>query len=150
MRLTRRGWNNVIVFGVLTLFVLFYIVPHVLKGKSDLPTQLILPHQQYLEYRFPAAKLTNVAGVWQFMPSRSLPVDPVMQAWQRLQLPSALPDAPLAAVVCQVELVVSAQAENLRVQLSTGTDGDYLQVGNAWYRLSDLLLNQLCPVSLRQ
>ncbi len=149
MRLTRRGWNNVIVFGVLTLFVLFYIVPHVLKGKSELPTQLILPHQQYLEYRFPATKLTNVAGVWQFMPARELAVDPVMQTWQRLQLPPAIADVPLTAVVCQVELVVSGQADNLQVQLTTGSDADYLNVGRAWYRLSAGLLNQLCPVSLR-
>lgn len=150
MRLTRRGWNNVIVFGVLVLFVLFYIVPHLLKARSDLPTQLILPHQQYLEFRFPASKLTKVAGVWQFVPVRDVAIDPVMQAWQGLQLPAPLTTAPLAAVVCEVELVVSGQAENLRLQLSTAPDGDYLQLATAWYPLPAKLINQLCPVAVRR
>lgn len=148
VRLSRRGWNNVIVFGVLTLFVLFYIVPHLLKG-SQQQVQLILPHQQYLEYRFPKAKLSNVAGQWQWQPATTLSVDGVMQAWQGLQLAAAVAEPEITASVCQVELVVTGLESNLQLELRTGASADYLHYNNQWHPLVAGQINQLCPVSLR-
>lgn len=148
VRLSRRGWNNVIVFGVLTLFVLFYIVPHLLKGTQQ-QGQLILPHQQYLEYRFPKAKLSNVAGQWQWQPSSSLSVDSVMQAWQGLQLNAEVPEPEITASICAIELVVTGLEANLQVELRTGAAADYLHYNGHWHPLVAGQINELCPVQLR-
>lgn len=150
MRLTRVGWNNVIIYGVMVLFILLYIVPQELAKHSNAPaTRLIEPHQQFLSYQFPQATLTQVAGQWQFQPSQALSVDAIMFAWQRLPL-QALSVAPdLVARVCQVELVISAQPEPLQVILSTGAEGDYLQQAEHWFQLQPGQLDQLCPPSLR-
>ncbi len=148
MRLSRRGWNNVIVFGVLTLFVLFYIVPHLLKSSSE-HVQLILPHQQYLEYRLPKAKLSNVAGQWQWQPASTVSIDGLMQAWQGLELVAEVPEPEITASICQVELVVTGLESNLQLELRTGTNHDYLYFDGHWYPLAAGQINQLCPVQLR-
>jgi hypothetical protein len=148
VRLSRRGWNNVIVFGVLILFVLFYIVPHLLKGPLQ-QAQLILPHQQYLEYRFPKAKLSNVAGQWQWQPAASVSIDGLMQAWQGLQLAPDVTEPEITASICQVELVVTGLESNLQLELRTGATADFLHFNGHWYPLAAGQINQLCPVQLR-
>jgi len=58
IRLSRQGWNNVIIYGVLALFFLFYIAPnHLAMMRSKEQLQAVAPGQRLLQIQFPAAVL---------------------------------------------------------------------------------------------
>jgi len=153
LRLTRQGWNNIIIYGVLALFFLFYIAPnHLAMLRSKELQQVIAPGQRLLELHFPRAVLKQAGPVWRANPALPLDAEVAAQAvaaWQQLQLPAAQVNERLLAQICVVELTLSGEQQRQRWVLLLDQQQYFLQGVAGFYPLDAAQVNQLCPPMLR-
>lgn len=98
MRLSRRGWNNVLIFLVLAMILVFRLSDDRLSGAGDdkakassdsvvVDGQLALlpPNSIILEIDLPSRVIQRVGTTWRSQPSAARPVVTV-DAWQHMRL----------------------------------------------------------------
>lgn len=153
LRLSRQSWNNLIIFGVLALFFLFYIAPSHLAFmlSRDQTISIVVPGQKLLQLQFPRATLKQAGPVWRFEPQLEQPApDTILQHWLNFQLPAAKPESPqIVAQVCRVLLYQSGEAQPALWTIAVDQQQWYLQYQQVLFPIDQTTADQLCPPSLR-
>ncbi len=96
MALSKRDWNNVIIFSVLAMLLLFFLIPQQLMEQQQSPKaqqQLVTAEQPLLQLQFESTSLQQAGTEWRFQPAlteSSLSPVQLAQYWQQLQLPAPL------------------------------------------------------------
>ena len=91
MALSRRDWNNVIIYSVLAMLMLFYFVPqHLMTQRQQLLATYKLVPDGYvlLQLQFDLANLQQAGPVWRFQPMVDSKINPAALAelWQQTEL----------------------------------------------------------------
>ncbi|MBU2224304.1 MAG: hypothetical protein KKB00_09710 [Gammaproteobacteria bacterium] len=91
MALSRRDWNNVIIYSVLAMLLLFYFVPqHLMNLKQQqLPSYKLVPDgYKLVQMQFDRTNLQQAGPVWRFQPVIDENLDPAQLAefWQQTEL----------------------------------------------------------------
>jgi len=153
LRLSRQSWNNLIIFGVLALFFLFYIAPSHLAFmlSRDAAVTMLAPGQRILQLQFPKATLKQAGPVWRFEPQHSaIAPEILLQQWQQFVLPAPQQAGnQILAQVCQVQLYQSGEAAPTLWQLVLDQQQWYLQTQQWLFPVTKATADQLCPPSLR-
>lgn len=84
LKLTRRNWNNVLIFVVLILMFSLYDWSGSKTASMSEPTQLIPEHAQLLSVSIAEQRLVKAAGQWQLQPGGRAGVNAqqMASAWQ--------------------------------------------------------------------
>jgi len=96
MALSKRDWNNVIIFSVLAMLILFFVIPQQLMQQQQTPEaqqQLVTAAEPLLQLQFESTSLQQAGQEWRFQPalaSSALSASALAQAWQQMQLPPPL------------------------------------------------------------
>lgn len=153
LRLSRQSWNNLIIFGVLALFFLFYIAPNhlaMMRSQNTVVT-VVQPGQRILQLAFPQAVLKQAGPIWRLEPAvMELDATRLLDTWQSLELP--LPqqnDSLILAKVCQVQLSQSGEAATATWQIMLDQQKWYLKQDQFLFPIDQVTADQLCPPSLR-
>lgn len=119
MALSRRDWNNIIIFAVLALMLLFFIVPQqlaLLKQQQQQTEKVIAEGFSLLQLQFAQTNVQQAGTLWHFQPQLATTnsAAEIASAWQQLQLQAAvkaitLETPPLATVVLLLAGADSAQ-----------------------------------------
>lgn len=157
LRLSRRSWNNLIIFGVLALFFLFYLAPNHLAfmlNQQQPLTSLVTPGQRILELQFPAGTLRQFGPGWRFEPavtSQPVSAEWLLEQWSTITLPPGLPvdDSQLLARICLVGLRESGNGEIRFWEFVFGDQQWYLRQQQQLFPLSQQAADALCPPQLR-
>ncbi len=154
LRMSRSTWNNVIVFGVLALFLLFYIAPNQLAKIRDEQAPTLVPaNATIVKLRFPTIVLERHGPNWRLHPTPAAPVDieKLLQAWQLqpLRPEPVLADA-IFASVCQVELLYSGEPQWQQWRLVADQSQWYLQQQQRIFKIHPKEADALCPGPLRR
>tara|TARA_Y100001951_G_C11248157_1_gene244691 strand:- start:400 stop:924 length:525 start_codon:yes stop_codon:yes gene_type:complete len=88
LKLSRRNWNNVLIFAVLILMFVLYGIPQRLQQKSSAEHRLIPADAQLLMVGFANQRLVKAGPQWQLQPQSNIQVDAgqLALAWQHSQL----------------------------------------------------------------
>jgi hypothetical protein len=91
MALSRRDWNNVIIYSVLAMLMLFYFVPqHLMIQRQQHLTSYKLVPEGYvlLQLQFDRTNLQQAGPVWRFQPVVDHQINPAALAelWQQTEL----------------------------------------------------------------
>lgn len=119
MALSRRDWNNVIIFAVLALMLLFFIVPQqlaLLKQQQQPAEKVVAEGFSLMQLQFAETNIQQAGTFWHFQPqvaSKNSAAE-IASAWQQLQLqasvkPVALDTPPLKTMVLVLAGADSAQ-----------------------------------------
>jgi hypothetical protein len=151
LKLSRRNWNNVLIFAVLILMFVLYGIPQRLQQKMATEHRLIPADAQLLMIGFASKRLVKAGAQWQIQPATAN-VDPAQLAlaWQHSQLIAveAMPmqsKVPVAQASVQLVGEASPVIWLLYPDLESG-DNQYLlqQAGyNQFYQLSRQQAEQL-------
>ncbi len=152
MALSRRDWNNVIIFAVLALMLLFYIVPQqlALLKQQQLSEKVVPAGFLLVQLQFTQANVQQAGVVWHFQPQQQSAnsAAEIASAWQQLELepelnPPEINSQPVERVVVLLAGADSAQHWWLFQQ----QHNYYLQrQGQAnFYRLTETQYQQLFP-----
>lgn len=152
MALSRRDWNNVIIFAVLALMLLFYIVPQqlALLKQQQLSEKVVPAGFLLVQLQFTQTNVQQAGVVWHFQPQQQSAnsAAEIASAWQQLELepelnPPEINSQPVERVVVLLAGADSAQHWWLFQQ----QHNYYLQrQGQAnFYRLTETQYQQLFP-----
>lgn len=87
LKLSRRNWNNVLIFAVLILMFVLYGIPQRLQQKMAAEHRLIPADAQLLMVGFASARLVKAGPQWQLQPATNkVDAAQVALAWQHSQL----------------------------------------------------------------
>lgn len=91
LKLSRRNWNNVLIFAVLALMFALYGIPQRLSQLNTPEHRLIPVDTELLMVAFANTRLIKAGPVWQLQPRLSKPVDATQLAvaWQHSLLTTA-------------------------------------------------------------
>lgn len=119
MALSRRDWNNVIIFAVLALMLLFYIVPQqlaLLKQQQQPAAKVLSPDFPLLQLQFTQTNVQQAGVLWHFQPQlqSANSAAEIASAWQQLELqaeanPPQIDSQPIERVVVLLAGTDSAQ-----------------------------------------
>ncbi|MEO3678352.1 hypothetical protein [Rheinheimera fenheensis] len=84
LKLSRRNWNNVLIFAVLILMFVLYGIPQRLAERSADEHRLIPADAELLMVAFGQQRLIKAGPQWQLQPAATVPVDAakLALAWQ--------------------------------------------------------------------
>ncbi|AGH80013.1 hypothetical protein PCNPT3_00355 [Psychromonas sp. CNPT3] len=140
MRLSKRGWNNVLIFGILIIFFLFNFSQKLLLKVKHNDHTLIDSQLVIIEIKTPDFSLKRNGRSWISEPSLGLSEEQLallVHNWQNIELPSeAIVKTPNDPFVMQVYTANNAQP--IIIQLIQQGDHYLLQRNNE----QALLLNQ--------
>jgi len=154
LRMSRRTWNNVIVFGVLAIFLLLYIAPNQMAKFRDEQAPTLVPNNATIvQIRFARIVLERHGPNWRLHPAPTVAVDipKLLHAWQLqpLRPQPVLADA-IFATVCQVELLYSGEPQWQQWRLVTDQSQWYLQQQQRVFKIHPTEADALCPLILRR
>lgn len=91
MALSRRGWNNVIIYSVLAMLLLFYFAPKHLMTlrQQNLQSFKLVPDGYVLvQLQFERTALQQAGSVWRFQPVVDDRINPaaLAEVWQQTEL----------------------------------------------------------------
>jgi hypothetical protein len=91
MALSRRDWNNVIIYSVLAMLMLFYFVPqHLMTQRQQHLQSFKLVPEGYLlvQIQFDRTNLQQAGPVWRFQPVVDEKLNPgeLAELWQQTEL----------------------------------------------------------------
>lgn len=88
LKLSRRNWNNVLIFAVLILMFVLYGIPQRLQQRMAVEHRLIPADAQLLMVGFASQRLVKAGPQWQLQPPGNNQVDAAQLAlaWQHSQL----------------------------------------------------------------
>ena len=129
MRLSKRGWNNVLIFGVLIIVFLFNFSHKLLLKPKVHQRTLISNEVMIVEIKTPDFTIKRVGRSWVSEPNLGLSehqLSLLVQNWQNLPLQTQLPiDKPKDPFIMQV--YTANQAQPIIVKLLQEGDDYRLQ-----------------------
>ncbi|WP_127019793.1 hypothetical protein [Rheinheimera mangrovi] len=155
IRLSQKGWNNVMIYTVVILVALFIGLPEYLKQVRNEPqAQLISTNQTLLALHFPQHQIERAGPNWRSQPAvlteEQLTV--LLQHWQQATLPEQSPLNPINPVfVTEVSVWLTGKPAQLQWQLYQAGEFSWLKAVDAdlWYRLPQGQAELLFPSVLR-
>ena len=143
LKLSRRNWNNVLIFAVLTLMFVLYGIPQRLQQLSADEHRLVPADSQLLMVALGERRLIQAGTVWRLQPAADKTVDAakLAMAWQHGLLKPVTPaenKSRIPAAQASVQLV--GQSAPLIWLLYPDGEGRYLiqQAGQQqFYSLSE-------------
>lgn len=88
MGLSRKGWNNVLIFACMGMIILFNLMNDKLVANAEGEVVSILPEQSMiLTLDYPQFSIERLGTSWRITPSESLEQDnvaPLIEAWLKL------------------------------------------------------------------
>jgi hypothetical protein len=146
LKLSRRNWNNVLIFAVLILMFVLYGIPQRLQQFTNAEHRLVPANSQLLMVAFANTRLIKAGPVWQLQPlvdNRVVDAAQLALAWQHSLLTPVEVTADKSRIpLAQVSVQLVGQTAPLIWLLYPGTEtegADYLlqQAGrNQFYQLS--------------
>ena len=94
MRLSRRGWNNVLIFGVLLIVFLFNFSHKLTLSPKVHQRAVIDSNLTIVEIKTPDYQITRLGRTWQSKPELGLSkqqLSSLVNNWQNLKLDTQLP-----------------------------------------------------------
>jgi hypothetical protein len=152
MALSRRDWNNVIIFAVLALMLLFYIVPQqlALLKQQQLSEKVVPAGFPLVQLQFTQTNVQQAGVVWHFQPQQQSAnsAAEIASAWQQLELEPELNQPEINSQPVERVVVLLAGADSAQHWwLFQQQHNYYLQrQGQAnFYRLTETQYQQLFP-----
>jgi hypothetical protein len=152
LKLSRRNWNNVLIFAVLILMFALYGIPQRLQQKITVAHRLVPVDSELLMVGFASKRLVKAGPQWQLQPQGNTHIDAAQLAlaWQHSQL-IAVDTLPMQSRVPVAQASVQLVGETSPVIWLVYPDtesasGQYLlqQAGNSqFYQLSAEQAKQL-------
>ena len=153
IKLSRKGWNNLIIFAMLIMIFLFNGLHHRLGGDDEpVGPQPLLPEQSYiLALEYPGMRIERIGTSWRLQAQQDVEqntklqaqLQPLIEAWQNMH-------APLGAKVNSAPLLVatlSLAGEPQPWVYVLYQDGAHYQVfdrqQNRWLQLNQAQAQQL-------
>jgi hypothetical protein len=155
IRLSQKGWNNVMIYTVVILVALFIGLPEYLKQSRNEPqAQLISTNQTLLALHFPQHQIERAGPNWRSQPAvlteQQLTV--LLQHWQQATLPEQSPLNPINPVLV-TEVSVWLTGKPAQQQWLLYQAGEYYWLKavdtDLWYRLPPGHAELLFPAVLR-
>ncbi|WP_435275549.1 hypothetical protein ACMAZF_00460 [Psychrobium sp. nBUS_13] len=88
MGLSRKGWNNVLIFACMGMIILFNLMNDKLVANAEGEVVSILPEQSMiLTLEYPQFSIERLGTSWRITPNESLEQDnvaPLIEAWLKL------------------------------------------------------------------
>jgi septal ring-binding cell division protein DamX len=143
LKLSRRNWNNVLIFAVLALMFVLYGIPQRLKQLSADEHRLVPADSQLLMVALGEQRLIQAGTVWRLQPAANKTVDAanLAMAWQHGVLTPVTPTENKSRIpVAQASVQLVGQSAPLIWLLYPDVDGRYLlqQAGQQqFYALSE-------------
>lgn len=153
-QLSRRAWNNVLIFAVLILMFLLYGTPQRL---ADLPhrSMSLLNEQTLLSVEYPLVRLSRSPQGWRLSPPAP-ELQPLaertMTVWQQQQLHDGQRSvAPTPEPLTQAALMLAGQAEPVIWVLLLADDQFWLSPSHRtmYYPITALDAERLFPMEFR-
>lgn len=144
MNLSARAFNNILIFAMLAMIMLFNIDAWLPRPEADARLHLIEEHDLVLKVQLEQARLERIGTDWRVINPAVDGVDArrVIQAWHATRLTLAqLPTNPTAQYSAQVWIAGTEDAVELIFWQAS--DGSYVEIGASTYRLEDTVLQQL-------
>ncbi|NVK56882.1 MAG: hypothetical protein HWE26_14860 [Alteromonadaceae bacterium] len=148
-RMSKRAFNNVVIFAMLGMIFLFNLDRFV--PDSKLPaSQPLLPEGVYvLKIEQDARKLERVGQQWRFVGlNESLDSSPEqqIQAWREAVIQAAKPPREVSQTEPLLSVVwVAGQAQGLVYAFVVQNQNLWVSVDNQWYIVTNQRLDQLLP-----
>lgn len=149
LKLSRRNWNNVLIFAVLILMFVLYGIPQRLAERTEREHRLIPADTELLMVAFGEQRLIKAGPQWQLQPASALPVDAakLALAWQHsLLTPVDVASDTSRVPVAQASVQLVGQTAPLIWLLYPAEDSQFLlqQAGQGqFYQLSAAQAAQL-------
>lgn len=128
MHLSPKGWNNVLIFGVLLLILIFKF-----SQKSTIPSSIsthpiISPDLTIVEIETPDYSISRVGRNWESHPNLSLSSEKlasIVDNWQTVRLDSLIePHSSLSPFL--IKVFVAEQADPIIIQLYQQPNNQYI------------------------
>ncbi|MDR7120744.1 hypothetical protein [Rheinheimera soli] len=151
IRLSQKGWNNVMIYTVVILIALFIGLPEYFKQGSNEPQpQLISANQTLLALHFPAHQIERAGPNWRVQPAvlTDEELTALLQQWQHAVLPDKSPLNPVNPVlITEVSVWLTGKPAQQHWQLYQANDNHWLKAVDAdlWYRLPQGQADLLFP-----
>ncbi len=155
IRLSQKGWNNVMIYTVLILVALFIGLPEYLKqGRNEPQPQLISINQTLLALHFPKHQIERAGPGWRSQPAvlSEEQLTTLLQLWQQSSLPEKSPLDPINPVlISEVTIWLTGKPAQQQWQLYQAGDYQWLKALDTelWYRLPAGQADLLFPSVLR-
>jgi len=128
MRLSKRGWNNVLIFGVLLVIFIFNFSQN-LRLSSSVDTQSVIPPEvTILEIQTPDYVISRVGRQWAQKPSIGLTSEDLQQIvknWQTMPL-EVLTEQELTNSTFILRFFIAEQTQPIIVQLHQLKNEQYI------------------------
>jgi hypothetical protein len=155
IRLSQKGWNNVMIYTVLILVALFIGLPEYLKqGRNEPQPQLISASQTLLALHFPKHQIERAGPNWRSQPAvlTEDQLTVLLQHWQQTTLPDKSPIDPInPQLISEVSVWLTGKPAQQQWQLYQAGEHAWLKAIDAglWYRLPPGQADLLFPSVLR-
>jgi len=147
MPLSRKGWNNVIIFAVLIIIFIFNFSPKLTLSPKSEQRSVISSELLIVEIKTPDFNIKRIGRAWKSEPDLGLSDQQLallVQNWQQLELePQETIKNGRGSYV--IEIYTAHQAQPIIVQLFQQDDDYLLQIDSA---LSLFLSEQQLPLLL--
>lgn len=155
IRLSQKGWNNLMIYTVVILVALFIGLPEYLKQQRNTPQpQLISLNQTLLALHFPKHQIERAGPTWRSQPTVMTEdeLTVLLQQWQQATLPEPSPLNPINPVqITEVSVWLTGKPAQQQWLLYQAGEFYWLKVVEAdvWYRLPPGQAELLFPAVLR-
>lgn len=133
MRLSRKGWNNVLIFGVLIIIFIFNF-SHKLRLSSDLQQRTVIRNDlTIVEIKTPDFKIIRSGRTWKSEPDLGLSKQQLVSLvdnWQNLELETR-PAIKTDNSVYPIAIYISKQEQPISVLLLQHGDDYLLQIDSS-------------------
>ena len=143
LKLSRRNWNNVLIFGVLLLMFVLYGIPQRLQQLAADEHRLVPVDSQLLMVALGEQRLIQAGSVWRLQPTTDKTIDAskLAMAWQHGLLTPVTPSENKSRIpVAQASVQLVGQTAPLIWLLYADANGAFLlqQAGQSqFYSLSE-------------
>ena len=130
MRLSRKGWNNVLIFAILTIIFIFNFAPKLTLTTKQQQRTVIDKQLTIVEIKTPDFKIKRVGRSWQSEPNLGLSEQQLallVHNWQNLTLPSQTAIDDLTAPYL-ISIYTASQEQPFIINLVEQDDNYLLQI----------------------
>ncbi|TAA46003.1 hypothetical protein [Corallincola spongiicola] len=160
MALTRRQWNNILIFACLAMILLFNVThKRWLSGDANTRLELIPAEAIILTLDYPAGQLELIGQGWRVSPANLMPEQEagrLVQQWLGLTaLPLSEEEMPSASELLTepdmvVRITLAGEAVPRVILLRQFKQRWFVRLGEQVGELSDLTIRFIAPMPLRQ
>lgn len=149
LRLSQRAWNNVIIFTMLVMILLFTSTTNILNGESPdvlANNTLLPPHSTILTIDFGQQKIERIGRGWRLKPANNVDesdLQKLVDNW--LDTPLELVDVQISQPPLIVVVWLAGESEGLEFQFFQLEDGLVVSFAQRLYRIQGRSLADLFP-----